>query len=975
MMRKKFKWFLALVLTLCICFCSIPFTLGANAATVTPKAAAGDGYTIILRPDGSVWASGFNTNGELGIGNNTNQKRFSRCKDSNGNYINDAVDVAAGGGHTLVLRSNGTVWAAGSNESGQLGNGNTTNQNRFVQVATGVRLPSGSYTTISCGDSHSAIIKTDGYLYTCGLNDNGQLGRGDTTNRSSFTQITTNISNNVVSVSCGSLHTAAITSDGKLYTCGNGETGALGRIVRNAWFKYDKRFASTSLSSVSAVSCGNTATLAISNGNLYKSSGYYDQTNLYCQGSFSQIETGVSSAFCYHESYSIIKTDGSLYASGSNESGALGLGNTTDPSGFQKVNLSNVASVSVGVFGTNSVATTKNGLMYVTGNNEYGQLGNGTTTNQSSYTQATLDINGNINVSNNSFKSFLSSITFGYFFKDSATVTISATEGGTSTAVSNSNIKYYLSDTAKTQSSLTSLTGWQSYTGKFSINAAKKQIVYVKITSSFGNTKYISSDGLVIYNPLEVTYSSVPDFVQTQSIDIEIPLNLNGNTVASITKGGTDIGSSNYTLGDSSVTIKNAYLKTLTADNLTTFAINYNPVGATWTSSSKGDKPEPTEFQINIIGKKPASATISVGGNDFTSLAEQPEFKYFFKENTTVTIGAQEQNGDAISNSKIVYYLSDEAKTLEQLKALTDWTGYTGTINIPATSKKIVYAKITDSFEGDNYFSSNGFVVYAEPKVTKADESQSFAKTNDKDANVNVELNGSEVADILLNGVSIQSSNYSINGSTITISQDYLKTLNSNEDYTFTIVYSTLGQTWSDGSQGSQPTSTFKLRVVDSLLASTSADSKDNLANHNVVGVANFESAVNVTIDWGSLTYSYNATWDDEAQSWKDATWQNAENADKITIENRSSQACDLLLDFTPKDEYKSDDPNNSIVGTFVTTSGDASTAVPDSKLSLDRLKAGTVYLKLDGINDQKFNNGELTDQVFGVVTITLQGQ
>ena len=971
MMKKKFKGFLALILTLCICFCSIPFTLGANAATVTPRAAASSYYTIILRPDGSVWASGYNEFGQLGIGNNTNQTKFTRCIDSNGNYINDAVDVATGEVHTLILRSNGTVWAAGCSDNGRLGNGITTDQNRFVQVATDVRLPSGSYNTIACGSLHSAIIKTDGYVYTSGLNDEGQLGLNDTNNRSSFTQVTVNISNNVVSVACGSEHTAVITSDGTLYTTGLNTNGQL---CRNTYYtKYNSAFINTGYSSATAISCGPDFTLAIINGNLYKSFGSRSGVNY--KGSFSQVETGVSSVFCQDESYSIIKTDGSLYASGANDSGQLGLGNTTNPSGFQKVNLSNVASVSEGIYTYHSVAITKDGLVYATGNNEFGQLGNGTTTNQSSYTQVTLDINGNVDVSNNSFKSFLSSITFGYFFKDSATVTISATEGGTSTAVSNSNIKYYLSDTAKTQSSLTSLTGWQSYTGKFSINAAKKQIVYVKITSSFGNTKYISSDGLVIYNPLEVTYSKVPDFVQTQSIDIEIPFNLNGNTIASITKGGTDIGSSNYTLGDSSVTIKNAYLKTLTADNLTTFAINYNPVGAAWTDTSKGDKPSATEFQINIIGKKPASATISVGGNDFTSLAEQPEFMYFFKENTTVTIGAQEQNGDAISNSKIVYYLSDEAKTLEQLKALTDWTGYTGTINIPATSKKIVYAKITDSFEGDNYFSSNGFVVYAEPKVTKADESQSFAKSNDKDANVNVELNGSEVADILLNGVSIESSNYSINGSTITISQDYLKTLDSNEDYTFTIVYSTLGQTWSDGSQGSQPTSTFKLRVVDSLLASTSADSKDNLANHNVVGVANFESAVNVTIDWGSLTYSYNATWDDETQSWKDATWQNAENADKITIENRSSQACDLLLDFTPKDEYKSDDPNNSIVGTFVTTSGDASTAVPDSKLSLDRLKAGTVYLKLDGINDQKFNNGELTDQVFGVVTITLQGQ
>ena len=957
-MKGKLKRSLAILLTLCTCLCGIPFAAGANAATtVTPKAAAGLNHTIVLLPDGSVWASGQNNVGQLGIGNNDNKTRFSRCIDSNGSYITNAVDVAAGDNHTLVLRSDGTVWATGGNYNGQLGDGTGADKPSFVKVASDVMLPSGTYHTIACGANHSAIIGTNGDVYTCGLNDQGQLGINSINPSPYFSK--TNL-NGAVSVACGSQHTAAINSSGTLYTCGSNINGQLCRNTGVPYgtttINFDNKFQAKNYFVASAVSCSPDITLAVNSGSLSKSRLSYKDTTQ-CLVKLSQVgESSVAAVAGYASGYVTLKTDGTVYLNGTN------------------TGLSNVVSISTGPTSNHFVAIKNDGSVYVRGSNGNGQLGTGGTSNVDSYTQATLDIDGNIDVSNNSFKSFINSISFGYFFKDSATVSISATQGGNDAPVSNSSIQYYVSDTAKSESSLASLTGWKDYTGSFSLNASKKQIVYAKITSAFGNTKYISSDGLVIYNPLEVTYSNVPDFVQTQSIDIDIPLKLNGNTFAGVTKDGADIGSSNYSANDSTLTIKNAYLKALDADKLTTLAINYNiPLGVAWTDSSKGDKPS-TEFQINIISKKLASATISVDGNEFTSLAEQPEFKYFFKENASVSITAKEQNGDAIPNSRIAYYISDEAKNTEQLKALTDWTNYTGTINIPAASKKIVYAKITDYYEGTNYFSSNGLVVYAEPKVTKADESQYFAKTNNKDTTVNVELNDSEIADILLNGESIDSTHYSIEGSTITLSQDYLKNLKSNEDYTFTIVYSALGQTWGEGSQGSQPTSTFKLRVVDSQLTD---DPGNNSASYNVVGTANFQSLTSITIDWGSLIYSYSATWDPTEQKWVNTAWQHEKDADKITIENNSSQGHDLVLDFKPKDEYDSTDPDNKnkVVGTFVKTSGDASTKVPNSTLNMDRLTSETVYLQLDGMNDQNFSKGELTNEVFGVVTITVKNQ
>ena len=103
--------------------------------------------------------------------------------------------------YSLILKNDGTLWGCGWNNVGGLGLGDTTNRNTFTQAITNVN----NIKEIYCGRSHTIILKNDGTLWGTGWNDVGQLGLGDYTNRSTFTQITTN-TNDIKEIYCGSHH-------------------------------------------------------------------------------------------------------------------------------------------------------------------------------------------------------------------------------------------------------------------------------------------------------------------------------------------------------------------------------------------------------------------------------------------------------------------------------------------------------------------------------------------------------------------------------------------------------------------------------------------------------------------------------------------------------------------------------------------------------------------------------------------------
>lgn len=174
-------------------------------------------FTFIQKSNGTVWAVGNNTSGQLGIGNTTDQANWVQMP----TISNNCKKIILGYASTYIQAADNTLWVTGSNYSGQLGLGNTTNVNTWTQIP-GITIKE----IYGCQDDSIVIVKTDGTVWVCGNNYSGQLGLGDKINRTSFTQLPQFLNPNKIIADSEMIMIENY--DGITYRAGYNGTGQLG---------------------------------------------------------------------------------------------------------------------------------------------------------------------------------------------------------------------------------------------------------------------------------------------------------------------------------------------------------------------------------------------------------------------------------------------------------------------------------------------------------------------------------------------------------------------------------------------------------------------------------------------------------------------------------------------------------------------------------------------------------------------------
>lgn len=191
-----------------------PVLIASGVKAIT----AGYFHSAFLKNDGTVWAMGWNAYGQLGDGTKLDRKTPVQITAlGTGN-----LGLSAGYYHTMFIKADNSLWGTGYNGFGQLGDGTTTQRLAPVQItAVGTATR-----TVTCGAHHTLIIKTDGSIWAMGLNNFGQLGDGTTIDRSTPVKVA-GISA-AVSVSAGYYHSVIAGTDGKIWALGYNGYGQLG---------------------------------------------------------------------------------------------------------------------------------------------------------------------------------------------------------------------------------------------------------------------------------------------------------------------------------------------------------------------------------------------------------------------------------------------------------------------------------------------------------------------------------------------------------------------------------------------------------------------------------------------------------------------------------------------------------------------------------------------------------------------------